>query len=432
MSATPGRVDRDVAAYDEPSPDYQDELVAALADRQRRANGIPDAALAADRRRCQELLTGVLGPWLLDEPAGSVLGEEWTELYTAVVRSGADHTVLRAAGWLPLDPAGTHWAVVADRRVLGTVRLLPAADARAQLQNPAATVLLRCQARGQVRLCDVLELRALRRQGAPLPPSSRELTAAADVEAGLGGRQLAPWATGRPAVPPVPLPRKVRRRLVVAVSGVDGSGKTTLRARLVDQLERCGLPTSTVWVRPGMGLGPLVRLATVTKRLLGVDAAPGIRLVAEGTGNTPRSRQGLVGWVWALLVTMSFVVGVRRQHRCAHGVVVYDRHLVDALTTLDVVYAGVNLRLHHALMRALVPRAAVRIHLDVPAAASVARKPDDLIGESAVLRQLDAYRRWHEVLPPTLVLDGTRAPEDVALQAITEVLTALVGQRSAS
>jgi thymidylate kinase len=278
-------------------------------------------------------------------------------------------------------------------------------------------VLERCQERSEVRLRDVLELRELRRRERPFPAGAAALRVAAEIESGLGGRLLAPWATGRSATAPTGLPGR-GRALVVAISGVDGSGKSTLRAALAGSLDRTGLPVSTVWVRPGMGLGRLTPLASRIKRLLRQDVAPGLRAMADPAAARPASRRGAIGWLWAFLVTCSFLVGVWRQQLSARGVVLYDRHLVDALATLDFAYEGVDLRLQHRLVRNLLPRADVRLYLDVPADVSVARKPDDLLGEHAVKQQLAGYARWLDRLPPTVRLDATLPTAELVAQAM--------------
>lgn len=397
-----------------------DELLTAFDEAARTQNGLPDDRTRADRLRCLELLGTVLGEGRVTT---SVLGPEWTEVFDVHLPELPPADELARHGWLPLDGLlGTgrrpargrrprRWAVVEEGRVLAGLRLV---------DHPAdevSTVLDRCMARGQVRLVDVLELRELRRLERPFPADSGPLRVAAEIESGLGGRALAPWASGRSARPPVDLPRR-RRGPVIAVSGVDGSGKSTLRAALVDSLERAGVPVSTVWVRPGMGLGRLTVLAARAKRLLRQDARPGLRAMADPAAARPASRKGAVGWVWAWLVTISFLSGVWRQHRSASGVVLYDRHLVDALATLDFAYEGVDLRLQRRLVRSLLPRADVLLYLDVPAEVSVARKPDDLLGEHAVRRQLAEYGRWLDHIRPTARLDATRPSADLLVEAL--------------
>jgi thymidylate kinase len=399
-------------------------LLAEFSRAQLARNGIPDDQALADRKRCAQLLqhmfTDDLGTGGI---AGSALGVEWTEVFHVHLSRPLDPQRVAEAGWLPLnhllDGRGRdrhrRWAVVEHGRVLAGVRFVD------EPADPVRAVLEGCRERSEVRLRDVLELRELRRAGRTFPTGSPALRAAAEVESGLGGRLLASWASGRSSTPPVALSR--RRGRVVAISGVDGSGKSTLRATLAENLERAGVPVSTVWVRPGMGLGRLMSLASVAKRLIRQDAAPGVRAMADPDAARPASRRGPLGYVWALLVTVAFLVGVWRQHASARGVVLYDRHLVDALATLDFAYEGVDLRLQHRLVRAFLPRADVRLYLDVPAEVSVARKPDDVLGEHAVRRQLAAYARWLDQLPATVRLDATEPAGDLVAEALRVVTT---------
>jgi thymidylate kinase len=401
--------------------DPVDPLVAEFERTQWSRNGVHDERTRADRRRCLEVLRDVLGNDL--QPDGitvSPLGVEWTEVFDVHLRRPVDAARLTAAGWLPVDSllgdgpsrraVPRRWAVLEDGRVLAGVRFL---DGPA---DPVRSVLEGCRERSEVRLREVLELRRLVREGRTFPVTAPSLRAAAEIESGLGGRLLAPWASGRSVAAPAPLPGG--RRLVLAISGVDGSGKSTLRAALAEGLDRAGVPVSTVWVRPGMGMGRLTALAAWGKRLLRQDAAPGVRAMADPAAARPASRRGAVGYAWALIVSCSFLVGVWRQHRSARGVVLYDRHLVDALATLDFAYDGVDLRLQHRLVRALLPRADVRLYLDVPADVSVARKPDDVLGEHAVRSQLASYARWLDRIPPTVRLDATRPTVDLATEAL--------------
>jgi hypothetical protein len=46
--------------------------------------------------------------------------------------------------------------------------------------------------------------------------------------------------------------------------------------------------------------------------------------------------------------------------------------------------------------------------LDVPVEVAVARKPDDLLGTSAVERQIEAYEAWLPAIGGLRRLDGTQ------------------------
>jgi thymidylate kinase len=117
-----------------------------------------------------------------------------------------------------------------------------------------------------------------------------------------------------------------------------------------------------------------------------------------------------------MVVTVAFLLDVRRLAAARRGVVVFDRHLLDAVVALDAFYAGVDTRVHRALVRAVLPRASVTVYLEVPAKRAVDRKGDEAFGEFAVRRQLAAYGARLEELPDAVVLDGTRPAEELALQ----------------
>ena len=70
---------------------------------------------------------------------------------------------------------------------------------------------------------------------------------------------------------------------------------------------------------------------------------------------------------------------------------IFDRHVLDALVTWEVLYRGRGGRAVTWLIRHALPEADLTVYLDVSASAAVSRKPDDPIGMWAVKRQLEAY-----------------------------------------
>lgn len=423
----------------------EEQLLARLPAGARVANGVPARDVAAARAYAAERVREVLGDVLY--PGGlrtSPLGVEWSSDIDAHVHTWPEDARLADAGWLALDPllarigsrARGRWAVTDAGTVLGALDLH-----REPPPDPVEVVLARCRQRGEVRLREVLELRRLVADGMSLPPRDAVVSVAADIEAGLGGDVLEPWATGQPrgaarSVPPVPLTggaparwraraRRVRRalrpRVVVGFSGVDGSGKSTLQRLVGEQLDRAGVPVATVWARPGMRMAWAQRAAHLAKRVLRQDTQPGVRIVGAGEGERLASRSGMIGWAWTFVVAVSFLVDVWRQHLRACGVLLYDRHLLDALVTLDVFYAGVPLGLHRALVRRLMPRAPHAFYVDVSPEVAAARKPGDTIGASAVRRQLDVYQRLLRD-SDAVVLDGTRPAHELTAQVVNALL----------
>jgi hypothetical protein len=165
----------------------------------------------------------------------------------------------------------------------------------------------------------------------------------------------------------------------------------------------------------GIGREWLGVVARVGKKLLGQDLSPGVERIAGGAPvGALTSRRGLIGWIWTMLVTLSFLMDVRRQHVRGRGVLLYDRHLLDALVTLDFVYGGVNLRVHRAMIRRSLPKAKLSVYLDVPAEVALARKPGDMFGEYAVRRQLEGYESCLSEMEDLRRLDGNRGADELA------------------
>ncbi len=405
-----------------------EELVAATAQDHLARNAVPSAVEISDREAALDLIRAALGDLLGSEGLRvSPLGTGWTDVFAAPVSAEPDPRALTGLGWLDLtglmaalgQPRWRHWAVTSSGRVLAGVRIGVGAS-----PDPVRDVLDRANNRGEVRLREVLELRVLVRQGARPPAASPVVQAAADAEAALGGRDLVRWTTGRRRPAPVPLGARAphrRSRLVIACSGVDGAGKTTLLDNLARDLANAGVPVSRVWLRPGMGLGWLAALAERVKRLLRLDPRPGVGVIAAQPDAQLRSRSGALGWAWSALVTLSFVAGVRRQYAQSRGVVLFDRHVADALATLDFAYAGSGLRLQRWMVTRLLPAADAAFYLEISAAEATARKPDDLIGGAAIASQIAAYERSLPRLRPVHRLDATQPAAVVAAQAFAHI-----------
>jgi thymidylate kinase len=434
------KADRDEAALLAIDPD-DEALVSALAPDRLAANGLPDEPTARARERAVSFASIALDGLLRGGLRTSPLGAGWSSDLDAHVTRFPEASRLESLGWIRLDPIlerlGSHaeqrWAVVEGHDVLACLDLhttMPPA--------PVEKVLSRSRRRGEVRLREVLEFRALLRRGARLPQHDPVIALAARAERSLGGFDLRAWLDG-PSAPPSSallrhrllgrLRRLARRlggrrtpRFAVALSGVDGAGKSTLARELAHRFERANIPSTLIWTRPGMRLGRLEKLAQLAKRLLGQDARAGVARVAAGEQpSSLASRRGLVGWAWTTLVAVSFLVDVRRQFRRARGVVLFDRHLLDALVTLEFAYKGADLRLVRRLIRGFLPSADITFLVEVSPQDAVRRKPDDLFGQGAVERQLELYARVVRTTPDVKLLDGRRSAQELAMQAFQTI-----------
>lgn len=425
------------------------QLLESLPEADRDDNEIPSSDRALARERAATLVTEALGR---DLPSGrlrvSPLGAGWSNDLDVYVDVPPDPARLEALGWIPLkrlsrdrDPYG-RWAVFEKGKVLSGLDVHVGKNPQ---RSEIETVLARCRRRGRVSVREVLELRVLQRNGVQLPGPEPVLAAAARAEAALGGTQLSQWREDPAELPPIELTRALPARLksraalivkqpiVVAISGVDGAGKSTLADALATELRAAGLEVDRVWARPGMEMRFVKVLAKSLKRVLRMGSGTAVRKIARGEATTetrPSSRRGVVGWAWALLVTLSYIAKVRGAVLGRRGVLVFDRHLLDALVTLDFVYEGVDLRLQRALISALIPKAMITFYLAIDADEAVARKQSVVFGEHAVRSQLEHYGRRRPELKGVVELDATKPADVLVAEALRAVATGTTEQET--
>ena len=430
------------------------------------AAAVAESRARADRvARAQALTDAALGPLaggvaLLPSP----LGPNWARDVDVLATSHAMPEAARAlaaAGFADLgalgggDPGAMTFAAIEGRVVLAPVDLVrrlhaggPSAEAilrrgldaqreglprvgpADQLRRQAAKIVSarRVTVRDAIALSVLLETPTGVVRSRTLPIARHrccELARALGAPAGPleGGprtrRTLHPVrarAVARGAVRRLPAPR---RRVLVAFSGIDGSGKSTQAQRLVENLNRVGVPAQQVWARLGYsGSRPLTRTARLGQRILpsGAHSAQRGRAVGqERPDSRPLTRRGVLGWSWTLAVSVDYLRILRREIRqVSSRVVVMDRALPDALVALEEQFGGaVNLSLPRRLIIRSSPRPALTFYLRLPAGVARERKDD-----SFAAGVLDAHARRYEVILPRLaaveVLDGQRHADDLA------------------
>lgn len=219
-----------------------------------------------------------------------------------------------------------------------------------------------------------------------------------------------------PPAPPPPEKRRwrSRRRVLVALSGIDGSGKSSLAHGLVDVLGGLGIPATVVWSR--------LEWSTLHEnRALGWIAAPAkavVRLVARDAGSAapepPRQRRSweevdvprgnadaasrlrerspLLTTAWTTIVAALHAREQRRTVTGHDGVVISDRYTLDSAVHLRRAYAPQRrLPIANRVLALLSPRPDIALFLDVPARVALARK-QDAFGEAELERHAAMYR----------------------------------------
>ena len=217
---------------------------------------------------------------------------------------------------------------------------------------------------------------------------------------------------------------------VVALSGLDGAGKSTQAHLLATALDALGHDAAVVWSRVGVSTG-LDRLAAPVKRVVGRPAAaatPDGPSGAAATGARRTARQpAVVDATWAVVVAAAESRDARRrvaQHAPAGRVLVRDRYVLDSVVHLADRYGGESLTWPAgALLRAQVPAPTVAFLLELPAAVAHARKPGEWRLED-LERHAAAYAARADELGVQRV-DATLPPRELAAVLAERVWRAL-------
>lgn len=240
----------------------------------------------------------------------------------------------------------------------------------------------------------------------------------------------------RPRWPPGWL-RLPRRGAIIALSGLDGVGKSTQAEALRASLTTLGFEPAVVWVPIGSS-GLLRRSAhTIKQGLATLPVGPLGSASQETVGQRLLSQTvdgALVGghWrrgaalTWATVGVLANVISCRRSARGTRTggrIVIYDRYVLDSIVDLRFSYAPQGrLAFQEALIRLLVPQPKCAFLLDATPEVAHARKPDWSLAQTRVRAQ--HYQTEHARLRVHR-LDATLPPHEVTAQLTRAVLNAL-------
>lgn len=238
---------------------------------------------------------------------------------------------------------------------------------------------------------------------------------------------------------------------LIALSGLDGAGKSTQAGQLVQALGDAGYDAVVQWKRISYD-SSLRRLTAPIRVVLRVVGGPPVPLPAglappgaddpesgfyiapeDRAARRLRERLPWLSAVWVTLVVLSHAVGMRREtlREVASGrLVVRDRYVLDALVHLEDRYGAVQgVALQRWLLRVLAPRPLAGFFLDVSPHEAYARKPEEHT-VTALERHRELYLE-HAPALGTVVVDGRAEADQVARELFRRVESSLRSARHA-
>lgn len=223
---------------------------------------------------------------------------------------------------------------------------------------------------------------------------------------------------------------------LIALSGLDGSGKSTQAEGLVRSLSTLGYPTVAVWTTLG-GNRMLDRLAAPVRVLLGPSAQQ------EGSERPPagededRLTRLRERWPWLHAAWVNFVAAMNawwhvratRPHLIRGRIVVCDRYVLDSIVQMRYRYgASRHYRMQLGLIRLLSPKP-LRAYLLEVSPDTVHTRNGEYTHSQIELRA-HLYREEYARLG-VIRLDGERSREELCAQLALEVWGALAERDSA-
>jgi len=224
-------------------------------------------------------------------------------------------------------------------------------------------------------------------------------------------------------------PTRLRRPRVVALSGIDGSGKSSQAQALRAALEQLGHEAAVEWSPFGQNawLNVIGRPAKrLLRRLRPTEPASDTGL-ERTSGTALRERNAGVNYLWSAVVTLANGLAQLRtiaRHSRQGRLVIYDRYSLDSTVQLRFRYgADRRFGLQRALIRILAPKPVAAFYLDIPPEVSLDRKNDrwtldDLETQSRLYREEYAAAR-------STRLDGRRTADELAAEIAEAVWRAL-------
>ena len=207
---------------------------------------------------------------------------------------------------------------------------------------------------------------------------------------------------------------RLSRGYLIAISGVDCSGKTTQLERLAERLRREGYSTRVFWYRPGYSKN-LDALRSII-RSIRRDALPppGPNARRDAVFRDPRIK---AAWIAVALADTLVELSLRLRYALTRGeVLLCDRYLFDGLLDLQLRFPNALPNRAELILKSLCPCPDLHLLLSMPWEDVEVRRnqknepfPDP---ENLRSKRYDAYRTLAQS-PGTTVVDATGTIDSV-------------------
>jgi thymidylate kinase len=216
--------------------------------------------------------------------------------------------------------------------------------------------------------------------------------------------------------------RRGGRGGVIALSGVDGAGKTSQAIALQETLGRLEVHAVIEWTR--LAINPSLNVIGLpVKSLLmrfqkvrgGEQQLPMASEPVMDSATAFRKRHRIVNFLWVTIVTLANALAQRRstvRHLRKGYVVIRDRYALDSAVQLHYAYGNTSgFRLQMWLLRHVPPKPRCAVLLDVKAEEALARKAEQY-GLDDLRYHAELYRELHGRFG-VRCLDGGRPREEL-------------------
>jgi hypothetical protein len=191
---------------------------------------------------------------------------------------------------------------------------------------------------------------------------------------------------------------------MVALMGVDGSGKTCLAAALARQMALAGMPHRRVWSRfRNYTSRPLLALTRLTGHNR-KEVVAGTRVGYHDFAASP-----LLAWPFLVLQLVDTLIDIRLRFRRGRSMILADRCALDTLVDLAVDTGLDDLVLDRwaPFVARRLPQPCLAVLIERPAGLVAAQRPDAL-ADRHFARRRRLYRRLASRLGlPVIHNDGT-------------------------